>query len=73
VSAHLVERARHPDSTIEGDIEMLEKARSSRAAQLRLEDGSTVSVILSLVRSDGRRTLQVSGPVARLLMRLPIG
>jgi len=59
----LVELARHPDGTIEGDIDMLEKAQSSRAAQLRLEDGSTVSIILTLVRSDGRGTLQVSGPV----------
>jgi hypothetical protein len=49
--------------TIDGDMPMLARAQSSRTAQLRLEDGSTVSIILTLVRADGSGTLQVSGPV----------
>jgi hypothetical protein len=51
------------EGTIQGDMSMLAKAQSSRAAQLRLENGSTINIILTLVRGDGSGTLQVSGPV----------
>jgi hypothetical protein len=51
------------EGTIRGDMPMLAKAQSSRAAQLRLENGSTINIILTLVRGDGSGTLKVSGPV----------
>jgi hypothetical protein len=51
------------EGAIEGDMPMLAKAQSSRTAQLRLETGSTISIILTLVRADGSGTLQVSGPL----------
>jgi hypothetical protein len=51
------------DGTIEGDPFMLMNAQSARSTELRLQNGSTVTIILTHVRGDGTGTLAVSGPV----------